>query len=44
MKKNGENTDTIQEEVRVLGDEIKNLEEKEAELYEKQKESSAQYS
>ena len=37
MKKNGENTDTIQEEVRVLGDEIKNLEEKEAELNEKQK-------
>ena len=28
MKKNGENTDAIQEEVRVLGDEIKALEEK----------------
>ena len=37
MKKNGENTDTVQEEVRVLGDEIKALEEKEAELNEKQK-------
>ena len=37
MKKSGENTDSIQEEVRVLGDEIKNLEEKEAELNEKQK-------
>ena len=28
MKKNGENTDAIQEEVRILGDEIKSLEEK----------------
>ena len=37
MKKSGENTDSIQEEVRVLGDEIKKLEEKEAELNEKQK-------
>ena len=31
MKKNGENTDAIQEEVRVLGDEIKALEEKQIE-------------
>lgn len=37
MKKNGENTDAIQEEVRQLGDDIKNLEEKEVELNEKQK-------
>lgn len=36
MKKNGENTDAIQEEVRKLGEEIKLLEEKEAELNEKQ--------
>lgn len=36
MKKNGENTDAIQEEVRKLGEEIKALEEKEAELNEKQ--------
>ena len=28
MKKNGENTDAIQEEVRKLGDEVKALEEK----------------
>ena len=28
MKKNGENTDEIQEDVRVLGDEIKELEER----------------
>ena len=32
MKKNGENTDAIQEEVRQLGDEIKELEEKQNEL------------
>ena len=32
MKKNGENTDAIQEEVRVLGDEIKGLEDKQTEL------------
>ncbi len=32
MKKNGENTDAIQEEVRALGDEIKELEEKQVEL------------
>ena len=32
MKKNGENTDAIQEEVRVLGDEIKALEEKQVEF------------
>jgi seryl-tRNA synthetase len=32
MKKNGENTDAIQEEVRQLGDEIKALEEKQNEL------------
>ena len=32
MKKNGENTDAIQEEVRELGDEIKDLEEKQNEL------------
>ncbi len=37
MKKNGENTDAIQEEVRKLGDDIKVLEEKETELDEKQK-------
>jgi len=36
MKKNGENTDAIQEEVRKLGEDIKKLEEKEAELNEKQ--------
>ncbi len=32
MKKNGENTDAIQEEVRALGDEIKTLEDKQTEL------------
>ena len=32
MKKNGENTDAIQEEVRTLGDEVKALEEKQVEL------------
>ena len=32
MKKNGENTDAIQEEVRALGDKIKELEEKQVEL------------
>lgn len=32
MKKNGENTDAIQEEVRKLGDEVKALEEKQIEL------------
>ena len=37
MKKNGENTDAIQEEVRVLGDEIKELEEKQVQLDEKQR-------
>ena len=37
MKKNGENTDAIQEDVRKLGDEIKTLEEKEVGLNEKQK-------
>lgn len=37
LKKNGENTDKIQEEVRELGDEIKALEEKEAILDEKQR-------
>jgi len=37
MKKNGENTDKIQEEVRVLGDEIKGFEEKQTELDAKQK-------
>ncbi len=37
MKKNGENTDAIQEEVRVLGDEIKALEEKQVEFDEKQR-------
>lgn len=36
MKKNGENTDAIQEEVRKLGEDIKALEEKEAELNAKQ--------
>ena len=37
MKKNGENTDAIQEEVRKLGDNIKDLEEKQAELDIKQR-------
>lgn len=37
MKKRGENTDSIQEDVRKLGDEIKILEEKETELDEKQR-------
>lgn len=37
MKKNGQNTDAIQEEVRKWGDEIKILEEKEVELEEKQR-------
>jgi len=37
LKKNGENTDKIQEEVRELGDEIKTLEEKETMLDEKQR-------
>lgn len=37
LKKNGENTDAIQEEVRKMGDEIKLLEEKEAEFDEKQR-------
>lgn len=37
MKKNGENTDSIQEEVRFLGDEIKALEEKQVELDTKQR-------
>lgn len=37
MKKNGENTDKIQEEVRVLGDEIKEFEEKQTGLDAKQK-------
>ena len=32
LKKNGENTDAIQEEVRALGDEVKALEEKQVEL------------
>lgn len=37
MKKNGENTDAIQEEVRKLGDDIKELEDKQTELDEKQR-------
>lgn len=37
MKKNGDNTDEIQEDVRVLGDEIKDLEGKQTELDEKQR-------
>lgn len=37
MKKNGENTDAIQEDVRKLGDEIKALEEKQVGLDEKQR-------
>ena len=37
MKKNGENTDSIQEDVRKIGDEIKVLEEKQAELDDKQR-------
>ncbi len=37
MKKNGENTDAIQEEVRKLGDDIKALEDKQTELDNKQR-------
>ena len=37
MKKNGENTDAIQENERKIGDEIKVLEEKQVELDEKQR-------
>ena len=37
MKKNGENTDAVQEEVRKLGDDIKALEEKQTDLDEKQR-------
>lgn len=37
MKKNGENTDAVQEEVRKIGDDIKALEEKLTELDEKQR-------
>lgn len=37
MKKNGENTDAVQEEVRKLGDEIKALEDKQTELDNKQR-------
>lgn len=37
LKKQGENTDAVQEEVRKIGDEIKNLEEKEVELDQKQR-------
>lgn len=37
LKKQGENTDAIQEEVRKIGDDIKNLEEKEVILEEKQR-------
>ncbi|MBE7706556.1 MAG: serine--tRNA ligase [Cyanobacteria bacterium SIG30] len=39
MKKNGENTDAIQEEVRILGDKIKELEEKQALLDNEQREA-----
>ncbi len=39
MKKNGENTDEIQAQTRKLGDRIKELEEQEIELNEKQKEA-----
>lgn len=39
MKKNGENTDEIQEDVRVLGDEIKELEEKQNALDFKQRDT-----
>lgn len=39
MKKNGENTDEIQAQTRELGDKIKELEEREIELNEKQKEA-----
>lgn len=38
MKKRGENTDAIQEEVRKMGDEVKALEEKQVELDERQRE------
>ena len=41
MKKNGENTDAIQEEVRKLGDEIKVLEEKQVEFDTKQRDRKA---
>ncbi len=37
MKKRGENTDAVQEEVRAIGDKIKNLEEKQVELDEAQR-------
>lgn len=37
LKKNGQNTDELQEDVRKIGDEIKELEEKEIELDEKQR-------
>ena len=37
LKKKGENTDAIQEDVRKIGDEIKSLEEKQTELDEKQR-------
>jgi len=37
LKKNGENTDALQEDVRKIGDEIKALEEKELELDQKQR-------
>ena len=37
MKKRGENTDSIQEEVRAIGDKVKALEEKQIELDEKQR-------
>lgn len=37
MKKNGENTDAVQEDVRKIGDEIKDLEEKQTQLDAKQR-------
>lgn len=37
LKKSGQNTDAVQEEVRKIGDEIKDLEEKEVELDQKQR-------
>ncbi len=39
MKKNGENTDAIQEEVRAMGDKIKELEEKQAQLDNEQRQA-----
>ena len=39
MKKNGENTDALQEEIRTMGDKIKELEDKQAELDNEQRQA-----